>query len=435
MKLEKDIRCRKRVVISGLGVVSPIGSNLHDFRNALINGSSGINYIPEFAQFYLNCKLAGVPEISESGNKWLEKYKLHEADISIRYAVVAAVEAWIDAGLPVPDFYDNLVRENAGAIIGTCFGGVEIFTRKVFPYVQSQKAKFLGSQIIEHWMVNGASSAVAGILALANQTTALSSACATGTEAIVMASERIASGQAEIMLAGGTEPYSPYSVAGFDSMRLLNRSSNDNPKAASRPMSKTAAGFVPGFGSGILVLEELNHALNRNARIYCEIIGGHINSGGQRNGGSMTAPSSVRVVDCITKALQQAEVDGKSIDLVCGHLSGTIADKIEIANWMSALQTMEPPYINSLKSLTGHLLGAAGAVESIAAVVQLYEGFVHPSLNSEDLHPEIETIIPRNKVPLEAIESIPIKYVAKAGFGFGDVNACLILKKNDTFDL
>ena len=421
----------KRVVITGLGVIAPNGTGIPSFTNAIKLGKSGINYIEELAQYNFSCQVGGIPDISESVFfHFLEKYSLTDADAAIKYAVLAGLEAWTDAGFEIPDFFNDNTNDDTGCIIGTGLGGTDIFVRKVFPFVNSGNSRRLGSQIVEHWMPSGSAASLAKILALANQTTSISSACSTGTEAIIQGFKRIQSGDAKAMLVGSTDPYSLYCWAGFDAMKVLCRKFNETPAKASRPMSETAAGFVPGAGAGVLFIENLETALKRNAKIYAEIIGTSINSGGQRNGGSMTAPNSKNVIKCIKNALLEAEIEGNQIDLISGHLTGTMGDSIEIKNWVEALNLSDKfPYVNSLKSMIGHLIAASGAVESIAAILQLKYDFIHPSINCEDLNPEIEKIFPRKNIPQTYIEHTGIKHIAKASFGFGDVNSCIILKK------
>jgi 3-oxoacyl-(acyl-carrier-protein) synthase len=422
----------KRVAITGLGVVSPIGTGINNFLHSLKNGISGIKYIEELSSLNFACRIGGIPDISDSKFlPFIKNNELIEADISIQYSVIAGIEAWISAGLNIPETNSDKINDNAGAIIGTCAGGVEIFMRKMLPLISTGKVKRLGSQIIEHWMSSGSAATLSKILALANQTSSNSSACSTGLEAIIMAYDRIKSGKAKIMLVGGSDPYSPYAWAGFDSMRLLCRKYNDTPEQASRPMSISAAGFVPSAGAGILILEDYEHAKNRKAKIYAEIIGATINSGGQRQGGTMTSPNSQQVINCITKTLEEANVSGNDIDLISGHLTGTMADSIEIKNWKTALNLKNKfPYINSTKSLLGHSIGAAGAIETIATVLQIQHKFIHLSKNCEDLNPEIKFAWDTKKIPQETIENIEINYAIKASFGFGDVNSCIILKKN-----
>jgi 3-oxoacyl-(acyl-carrier-protein) synthase len=233
------------------------------------------------------------------------------------------------------------------------------------------------------------------------------------------------------MLVGSCNSSGPYIWAGFDSMRVITRRHNDSPEKASRPLSATASGFVPGSGAGALVIETLESALERGATIYAEILGGHINSGGQRNSGSMTAPNTEGIERCIRAALNNANIEAKDIDAISGHLTSTMGDPGEIAAWTNALglSAKDFPYISSLKSMIGHCLSAAGAVESVAAVLQLYNGFLHPSLNCEDLHPEIEKLIDRSCIPTECLYKSDLKIIAKASFGFGDVNSCVIFKK------
>jgi 3-oxoacyl-(acyl-carrier-protein) synthase len=179
-----------------------------------------------------------------------------------------------------------------------------------------------------------------------------------------------------------------------------------------------------------LVIEDLDSALERGATIYAEILGGNVNSGGQRGNGSMTAPNSAAVQRCITDALNSSGILPADVDAINGHLTATTKDSLEIENWTEALNRKGNnfPYINSLKSMTGHCLGAAGSIESVAAVLQLHEGFLFGNTNCEDLHPEITALIDSSKVPFKTINT-DLNIIAKASFGFGDVNACVLFKK------
>ena len=195
-------------------------------------------------------------------------------------------------------------------------------------------------------------------------------------------------------------------------------------------MNENASGFVPSAGAGILVVESMEHAKSRGAKIYAEIAGACVNSGGQRIGGSMTSPNSQKAVECIQNALKMAEICSEDISYINGHLTGTMADPLEVANWCRALNLRNDfPYINSTKSLIGHALGAAGAIETIATVLQMHQKFVHVSRNCLPLHAEIAKIYDSAKIPQQTIENVDMEYAAKASFGFGDVNACLVLKK------
>jgi 3-oxoacyl-(acyl-carrier-protein) synthase len=344
------------------------------------------------------------------------------------YAAIASIDAWTDAGLVRKPYEADEVDWDTGAIIGTGIGGIDTIAEKLAPKTNEGKVARLGSTMVEQIMSSGNSARLAGLLGLGNQVTTNSSACNTGTEAVVDAFFRIREGRALRMLAGGSEGHSHYIWAGFDAMKVLCRAHNDAPERASRPMSASAAGFVPGSGSGVLVLESLDSAQKRGARIYAEVLGGFVNCGGHRMGGSMTAPNPTSVQRCIRGALAMADVRPDEIDLINGHLTATFADPHEVANWSRALELApeKMPLLQSTKSLIGHALGAAGGIECVAAVLQLHRGFVHGSLNSEDLHPALTAYAER--IVHHTIER-KLDVVAKASFGFGDVNGCVIFKR------
>jgi 3-oxoacyl-(acyl-carrier-protein) synthase len=368
----------------------------------------------------------GVDEVAE---RYFEEDELMAMNSSHRYGCIAAVDAWTDAGFERPEPGSDEVNWDAGAVIGTGIGGLDTVGDKLVPMVDAGRVRRLGSTLVEQVMASGVSARVSGLLALGNQVTANSSACSTGSEAIFEGMHRIASGLAERMLCGGTEGASHYIWSGFDSMRVLCRTHNDTPGEASRPMSATAGGFVAGSGSGILLLESLESAEARGARIYAELLGGAVNCGGHRNGGSMTAPNPVSVQRCIRQASEHAGIDPSEVDLVNGHLTATGADPREVENWSIALGRGpdEFPLIHSTKSMIGHGLGAAGALESVACLLMLRSGYVHPSINCEDVHPEIEPFAA--SIPHESREMPELRTIIKSGFGFGDVNACIVFRK------
>ncbi len=426
----KDIM-ENRVVVTGLGVVSPNGTGLEDFEAALRRGESGIRFIPELEELKFGCQIAGVPQnIDKAYDRFLPDTHRQKDAGNVEYASLAAAEAWQDAGLEIPGD-DALADWDSGTIFGCGICDMATIANRLVPFVNAGKTRRLGSMVVERVMGSGISAHIAGLLALGNQVTSNSSACSTGTEAVVDAAFRIRSGLAKRMVAGGAEGASPYTWSGFDSMRVLSRKFNTEPNKGSRPMSATAGGFVPGAGAGALVLEELNTARKRGARIYAEVKGGMVNCGGQRQGGSMTAPNPDGVIRCIKGALKDAGISTRQVDAVNGHLTATFADPREIKNWAAGLDRTQDdfPYISSTKSMIGHCLGAAGAIESVAAVLQIYKGFVHPSVNCGDIHPDIESF--SHRVVQNCIDDPQIKTIAKASFGFGDVNSCLILQKWD----
>jgi len=413
-----------------MGVVAPNGHGLAAFEKALREGISGIRYIPRLAELKFGCQIGGVPQNFEAvRTSYFDQEELQSFNENIGFASVAAVDAWKDAGFTVPAIDGDNVDWETGIISGSGIGGMDTIASPLVPMVNSGGIRRLGSRIVEQVMNSATSARIAGILALGNQVTSNSSACSTGNEAIIEAMLRIRLGLATRMLAGGSEAASPFIWAGFDAMKVICRKFNDRPAEGSRPMSASAAGFVPGSGAALLMLEELETARRRGARIYAEILGGLVNCGGHRMGGSITAPNPEGVKRCIQGALADAEVSPAEIDAINGHLTATFADPMELRNWSLALGRGPEnfPWINSTKSLVGHCLGAAGAIECVASVLQLARGFVHPSLNCEDLHPDIEPFAAH--IPHRLIDCPELKTIAKAGFGFGDVNSCLILRK------
>lgn len=377
------------------------------------------------------CHVAAVPSgIDELAERYFDEELLLAMNSGHRMASIASVDAWTDAGLERPASGDDAVNWDTGAIIGTGVGGLDTTGGKIVPLTDACKVRRIGSTGVEQVMASGVSARVSGILALGNQVTTNSSACSTGTEAVIMGLDRIRAGRAERMLCGGVEGESHYSWAGFDAMRVLSRTFNDRPQEASRPMSGSAAGFVPGAGAGVLMLESLDSALERGARIHAEVLGGDLNCGGHRMGGSMTAPNPTSVQRCIRGALADAGIGPESVDAVSGHLTATGADAREVRSWAAALECSpgDLPAITSTKSLIGHTLGAAGAIETIAAIAMIEGGFVHPSINCEDVHPEIEPF--KDSIPHQIRELPELKTIIKSGFGFGDVNACLVLARH-----
>jgi 3-oxoacyl-[acyl-carrier-protein] synthase-1 len=419
----------KRVVITGLGVAAPNGVGIPAFTHAIKNGISGILHDEQLQELQFSCQIAGQPQISDAlkASYFTELELRGFNSTGILYGVIAGMEAWKNAGLPIesntePDW-------ESGTIFGSGTSGIDKFRESIYK-IDELQVRRLGSTVVAQTMNSGISAYLGEKLGLGNQVTTNSSACATGTEAILMAYDRIKAGKAKRILAGSTSDSGPYIWAGFDALRVCSSNHNDAPQEGSRPMSATAAGFVPGSGAGALVIEDLESALERGATLYAEILGGEVNSGGQRGSGSMTAPNSDAVQRCIKRAIQNSGITAAAIDAINGHLTATTKDSLEIENWTKALDRKgtDFPYINSLKSMTGHCLSAAGSIESIATVIQLYEGFLFGNINCEDLHAEITTLIDASKVPLKTINNKP-EIIAKASFGFGDVNACIIFKK------
>jgi len=419
-----------RVVVTGLGVVAPNANGAGDFELALRKGRSGIRAHEKMAEAGFASRVAGVPQgVDALAEGTFDEDLLRAMNASHRYAALAALEAWRDGGLERPDPADDRVDWDSGAVLGTGIGGMDTIASRVVPLTDAGKARRLGSTAVEQVMASGVSARVSGLLALGNQVTTNSSACSTGAEAVSMGLERIRNGRARRMLCGGVEGESHHIWSGFDAMRVLCRSHNDTPERASRPMSASAGGFVAAAGAGVLLLESEESARERGARIHAEVVGAAVNCGGHRGGGSMTAPNPEGVRRCVRDALADARLGPSDVDAINGHLTATGADPKEVASWAAALEARPGglPPITSTKSMIGHTLGAAGAIESVACVLMLTGGFVHPSINCEDVHPELEPYA--GSIPHEALEDRDLGVIVKAGFGFGDVNTCLVFRK------
>jgi len=418
-----------RVVITGLGVVAPNGVGLEEFSNAIKSGKSGITFHENLKKLNFSCCIGGIPEVSEEKKlEYLTPLQLRGFNSNgILYGCIAGMDAWKDAGLSIDQNAD--VNFDNGTIFGAGTSGVDKFREAIYK-IDDNQTRRLGSTVVVQTMASGVSAFLGGILGLGNQVTTNSSACTTGTEAILLGYERIKNGHAKRMLVGSCSDDGPYIWGGFDAMRVMTFKHNKTPTKGSRPMSASASGFVPGSGAGALVLESLESAQERGAKIYAEVLGGTINSGGQRNGGTLTAPNAHAVQRCITHAIKNASISARDIDTINGHLTATSKDSLEIENWSKALNRKgsEFPYINSLKGMVGHCLAAAGSIECVATVLQLNEQFVFPNINCEDIHPEISTLISKDKIVGETVKT-ELNIAAKASFGFGDVNACVIFKK------
>ena len=419
----------RRVVITGLGVVAPNGVGVSNFLSAIESGKSGIRFDQQLADLKFSCQISGRPELSEEFIKdYFTDLELRNFNASgIMYGVIAGMDAWQDAGLSIQN--NNEPDWDSGTIFGSGTSGLDKLRESIYK-IDNLETRRLGSTAVQQTMNSGVSAYLSGKLGLGNQVTSNSSACTTGTESILMAFDRIKSGQAKRMVAGSTSDSGPYIWGGFDAMKVCTFKHNSDPESGSRPMSESASGFVPGSGAGALLLEDLESALQRGARIYCEVLGGNINSGGQRGTGTMTAPNGDAVQKCIRDAIKSAGISSYDIDAINGHLTATSKDSFEIENWSKALGRLglDFPYINSLKSTVGHCISAAGSIESVATVLQLHYDFIFPNVNCDDLNCEIVKIIDESRIPRTLIKK-ELRIVAKASFGFGDVNGCVIFKK------
>lgn len=418
----------RRVVITGMGVVSPNGVGLENFNRALKAGESGIQHWEEFVDLNFRCQIGGKPAISDEYlAKKLPPYIARKVtNKAIVYACLAGIEAWEDAGL------EPLSKEtdfDTGAAFGAGALGLDSFITSRTAPIDEGNNKLLGASTIPQSMSSGASAYLNQILGFGNRVMSNSSACITGSEAVAQGFDWIRRGHAKRMLCGGSEGDGKYIWGAFDAMRILCNGYNDQPHRGSRPLSSNPVGFVPGAGAGALLLEDLESAQARGAYIYAEVLGSFVNTGGQRNGGSMTAANPEGVIRCIQGCMKDANIDASEIDLINGHLTSTKGDVVEVQNWAKALglEGDDFPYINATKSMIGHCIGGAGSIELVATVLGMKDSYIHPNLNLEEIHPEILSKVSESKIPTQTVEK-EIDIAIKSNFGFGDLNCCVALK-------
>ena len=408
---------KRRVVITGLGAVTPLGIGVEETWKNIKAGKSGIRRITKFDASKLPSQIAG--EVKNFKPEEFMPAKLtSRIDTFIQYAIASTRMALEDAGFPLNDLGDEV-----GVIIGVGMGGVgliEHYTRVLDKKGYRRVTPFFIPMIIP----NMAAGQVAILFGAKGPNTAICTACAAGNHAIGEAFRLIREGKVKAMICGGTESIiTPLCVAGFSVMKALS-TRNDEPEKASRPFDAKRDGFVIAEGCGILILEELEHAQKRGARIYAELIGYGLNADAYH----MTAPSpdGEGATKCMEMALQDAGIDPSQIDYINAHGTSTPLNDISETK---AIKTVfkEHAYklmISSTKSMTGHLLGGAGGLEAIITVLSLYEGIVPPTINLEEPDPECDL----DYVPNQARKA-NIKIALSNAFGFGGTNACLVFKK------
>jgi 3-oxoacyl-[acyl-carrier-protein] synthase II len=417
----------RRVVVTGMGIVSPLGLGVEHVWRRLLAGESGIGAIQSFDVSEMPCKIAGqVPLGSRTEGKfdpveWIPPKDLKKMDRFIHFAMAAAAEAVEDSGWHPKDEDDRCAT---GVLIGSGVGGLEtIYEASLMMY--EGRARRLSPFFIPSLLINLASGQVSIKYGFKGPNHAVVTACATGVHAIGDAARLIALGDANVMVAGGAEAsVNAIGIAGFCASRALSTGFNDTPTRASRPWDKDRDGFVMGEGAGILVLEELEHARARGAKIYAEV-GGYGMSGDAYH---ITAPAEGHegAFRAMRAALRSGGLEPADIQYVNAHGTSTpLGDDLE-------LEAVERLFgdaakglaMSSTKSATGHLLGAAGAVEAIFSILAVRDGVAPPTLNLDA--PSRESVIDR--VPHTAQER-PIRAALSNSFGFGGTNACIIFKK------
>ncbi len=410
---------KKRVVVTGMGVVSCFGTDVDDFYQQLLAGKSGIVPIEEFPCQDFPTRFAGVVRNFDVGD-YLDKKQARRVDPFIRYTAVAGKKA-LEHGKLVGDAREKLNKTRCGVLIGSGMGGMAVFYEGMETLL-TKGFKRITPFFVPFIITNMGGALLAIDIGFMGPNYSISTACATSNYCIYSAAQHIMRGEADVMLCGGTEsPINPIGVAGFVACKALSER-NDEPQKASRPWDKKRDGFVMGEGAGVLLLESLEHALERGAPILAEYLGGGISCDAHH----MTDPreDGLGVGLCIESALKEAGIPKEQINYINAHATSTMAgDLCEVR----AVKKVFGPHIHNLKmnatkSMIGHCLGAAGGIEAIATIKAIETGMLHPTINLEEPEEELAGI---DVVPNVAI---PHKVTAALSnsFGFGGHNSTLI---------
>lgn len=405
---------RKRVVVTGLGIVSPLGNDVNEAYENAINGKNCIEEIETFDTSDLKIKIAA--EVKDfDATKHLSRRDARRQDLYSQYAVYAAKEAMLDAGLE-----DNFNEDDLGVILGTGMGGMQTFASDLEKAFVGGYSK-IPPMFIPMIIPNMASGNVSIATNAKNHSTAVTTACAAGTHAIGDAFRHISHGYSEIMLAGGTEAgVNPYTLAGFNALSALSK--NEDAHKASRPFDKDRDGFVLGEGAGILVLESLEHALNRNAKIYAEVIG----YGSTSDAYHITAPSGKGAIKAMENALKDANINPEEVDYINAHGTSTkLNDEFETVAIKEVFK--DHAYnlnVSSTKSMHGHALGGTGGIEAVLSIKTIEKGIIPPTINYETKDEACDL----NYTPNTSIKK-DVNVVMSNSLGFGGHNAIILFRK------
>ena len=407
---------KTRVVVTGLGATTPLGGDVPSTWEALLAGKSGVRLLPEGMLTSVNVKFAATIAVEPS--EVMKPVEIRRLDRSEQFAVIAAREAWADAGSPEVD------HERLGVVVASGIGGVTTMLEQ-YDILRTQGARLVSPHTVPMLMPNGPAANVGlEFKAQAGVHTPVS-ACASGAEAIGYAMEMIRLGRADIVIAGGVEAaVHELPMAGFAAMKALS-TRNDDPTRASRPYDKDRDGFVLGEGGGIVILESLEHAQARGAKIYCELAGQGLTSDGYHI--AAPDPSGSGVTRAVKFALRDSGVDLSEVVHLNAHATSTPAGDVAEANALTAAlgEHMSHVAVSATKSMTGHLLGGAGAIESVFVVLALKHRLAPPTINIENLDDAVKVDVVRD-VP-RPLPSGPIAAINDS-FGFGGHNVVLIFK-------
>ena len=411
----------RRVVVTGLGALTPIGNNKEEYWNGLVNGVSGAAPITHFDATKFKTRFAC--EVKNFNvNDFIHRKEARKMDKFTQFAMVVADEAIADSKLDV----ENINKDKVGVIWGAGIGGIETFEQEVVNYANGDGTPKFNPFFIPKMIADIAPGHISIKHGFRGPNFTTVSACASSANAIIDALNYIRLGHADVIVTGGSEAaISGAGMGGFNALKALSES-NDNPETASRPFDKDRNGFVMGEGAGALILEEYEHAVARGAKIYCEVAGGGLSADAHH----LTAPhpEGLGAANVMKNCLENAGLNPEDVDAVNMH--GTSTPLGDVAE-LKAVQEVfgEHAYnlnINSTKSMTGHLLGAAGAIEAIASVLAMENGIVPPTINHKELD---ENIDPKLNLTINKAQEREIKVAMSNTFGFGGHNACVLFKK------
>ncbi len=409
----------RRVVVTGLGVISPLGLSVTDTWQKIKLGMSGIEKISRFDASEFPSQIAGEVKNFDPSN-YLELKEIKKTDRFIHFAIASATEAWRDSKLNDYEFKPN----RAACIFGVGIGGLEMWER-YHEILLKEGPRKISPFLIPGMIANLAPGQLAIKFGLKGPNFTTTSACASSAHSIGEGYRLIQSGLADIVVAGGSEAaVTPLGVGGFSALRALS-TRNDEPQRASRPWDKGRDGFVISEGSATLILEELEHATKRGAKIYAEIIGYYANCDAYH----ITAPSEEGegAIECMLGCLEHSKLEPHQVDYINAHGTSTPSgDLIELKAIKTVFKdSLDKICISSTKSMTGHLLGAAGALEAVFCIMAIVDNFIPPTINLEDPEPDCEGC---DLVPLKGKER-KIDVALSNSFGFGGTNACLLFKR------
>ncbi|MFP8777059.1 beta-ketoacyl-ACP synthase II [Hydrogenophaga sp. RWCD_12] len=411
---------RRRVVVTGLGCVSPVGNTVQDAWANILAGQSGIDLITKFDASGMACKIAG--EVKGFNlESYISAKEARTMDSFIHFGIAAAHQAVIDSGLPTGEALDEEMATRIGCIVGSGIGGLPLIEETHAEYV-NRGARRISPFFVPASIINMISGHVSMRFGFKGPNLAVVTACTTGLHCIGEGARKIEYGDADVIVAGGSEAtVSPLGVGGFAAMRALS-TRNDDPKTASRPWDKDRDGFVLGEGAGVVVLEEYEHAKARGAKIYAEVVG----YGMSADAGHMTAPNMDGPRRAMLNALRNAGVNADEIDYLNAHGTSTPLGDVNETNAIKAAlgEHAHKVVVNSTKSMTGHLLGGAGGIESVFTILALHHQKSPPTINIFNQDPECDLDYCANTA-----RDMKIDVAVKNNFGFGGTNGTLVFKR------